>query len=112
VTGDAARATPADLARIVRGQWGIESVHWPRDTVYGEDSDTGYAGNGPQVMTTLRNIAIILLHLPASPRPPVPFRPSNATAPACSATYRYKTPITNDFAHPVAHSTGTSAPAY
>jgi hypothetical protein len=26
------RAGAADLARIARGQWGIESVHWLRDT--------------------------------------------------------------------------------
>jgi predicted transposase YbfD/YdcC len=57
------RASAADLARIVRGQWGIESVHWLRDTAYGEDADTGYTGNGPQIMATLRNIAIGLLYL-------------------------------------------------
>ena len=34
-----------------------------RDTAYAEDANTGYAGNGPQVMATLRNIAISLLHL-------------------------------------------------
>ena len=43
---DASRAGPADLAGIARGQWGIESVHWLRDTAYREDSDTGYTGNG------------------------------------------------------------------
>jgi hypothetical protein len=57
------RAGPADLARIARGQWGIESVHWLRDTTYREDADTGYTGNGPQAMATFRNIAISLLHL-------------------------------------------------
>ena len=51
------------VARIARGQWGIESVHWLRDTTYGEDANTGYAGNGPQVMATFRNIAISLLHV-------------------------------------------------
>ena len=51
----AERARPADLAGMARGQWGIESVHWVRDT--------GYAGNGPQVMATLRNLAIGLLCL-------------------------------------------------
>ena len=60
---DAGRASPADLARIARGQWGIESVHWLRDTAWAEDANTGYAGNGPQVMATLRNIAISLLRL-------------------------------------------------
>ena len=54
---DAGRGTPAVLAGLTRGQWGIESVHWLRDTAYGEDANTGYAGNGPQVMATLRNIA-------------------------------------------------------
>lgn len=57
------RAGPGDLARIARGQWSIESVHWLRDTAYREDSGTGYRGSGPQVMATCRNIAISLLYL-------------------------------------------------
>ena len=57
------KATPADLAGLARGQWGIESVHWVRDTAYREDSSTGYAGNGPQTMAALRNLAISLLYL-------------------------------------------------
>ena len=56
------RASAADLVRIARGQWGIESVHWLRDTAWAEDANTGYAGNGPQVMATLRNIAVSLLY--------------------------------------------------
>ena len=60
---DPGRGTPATLAGLTRGQWGIESVHWLRDTAYAEDANTGYAGNGPQVMATLRNIGISLLHL-------------------------------------------------
>ena len=60
---DAGRASPADLARIARGQWGTGSLHWLRDTAWAEDANTGYAGNGPQVMATLRNIAISLLRL-------------------------------------------------
>jgi predicted transposase YbfD/YdcC len=60
---DPGRGTPAALARLTQGQWGIESVHWLRDTAYAEDQNTGYAGNGPQVMATLRNIAISLLHI-------------------------------------------------
>src|SRR5215472_11335275 len=57
------QASAADLARLARGQWGIESVHWLRDTAYAEDANTGYAGNGPQAMATLRNLAISLLYL-------------------------------------------------
>jgi len=60
---DGKRASAADLAKIARGQWGIESVHWLRDTAYAEDANTGYAGNGPQVMATLRNLAVSLLYL-------------------------------------------------
>jgi predicted transposase YbfD/YdcC len=60
---DQDQAGPADLARIARGQWGIESVHWLRDTTWAEDANTGYAGNGPQAMATLRNLAISLLYL-------------------------------------------------
>jgi predicted transposase YbfD/YdcC len=60
---DAGRGTPAVLAGLVQGQWGIESVHWLRDTAYREDSNTGYAGHGAQVMAALRNLAISLLHL-------------------------------------------------
>ena len=62
-TLNAARGTPGVLAALTRGQWGIESIHWVRDTAYAEDANTGYTGNGPQVMATLRNIAISLLHL-------------------------------------------------
>jgi predicted transposase YbfD/YdcC len=58
---DAGQADAARLAAIARGQWGIESLHWLRDTTWAEDASTGYAGNGPQVMATLRNLAISLL---------------------------------------------------
>ena len=57
------QADAAALAKIARGQWGIESVHWLRDTAYAEDANTGYAGNGPQAMATLRNLAVSLLYL-------------------------------------------------
>ena len=60
---DARRGTPEVLAQVTRGQWGIESVHWLRDTAWREDQNTGYAGNGPQVMASLRNIAVSLLHI-------------------------------------------------
>ena len=60
---DAKKASAEDLARIARGQWGIESVHWVRDTAWHEDANTGYAGNGPQAMATLRNLAVSLLYL-------------------------------------------------
>jgi predicted transposase YbfD/YdcC len=58
-----AHATTGDLARLVREHWSIEAHHHIRDTAYGEDANTGYAGNGPQAMATLRNLAISLLYL-------------------------------------------------
>jgi len=58
---DKDQASAADLAKLARGQWGIESVHWLRDTAYAEDWSTGYADNGPQVMATF--LAISLLYL-------------------------------------------------
>lgn len=60
---DAGRASAAGLAELARGQWGIESVHWLRDTAWAEDANTGYAGNGPQAMASLRNLAVSLLYL-------------------------------------------------
>jgi predicted transposase YbfD/YdcC len=60
---DAKRATPQALAALACGQWAIEAVHWVRDTAYREDHSTGYAGDGPQVMATLRNAAINLLRI-------------------------------------------------
>ena len=57
------QASAADLAKLARGRWGIESVHWLRDTAWAEDANTGYAGNGPQAMATPRNLAVSLLYL-------------------------------------------------
>lgn len=36
-------------------------MHWLRDTAWRQDQNTGYAGNGPQVMASPRNIAVSLL---------------------------------------------------
>jgi predicted transposase YbfD/YdcC len=57
------RATPTDIATLVRDHWGIESLHWLRDTVYREDNSTAHTGSGPRVMAALRNLAIGALHL-------------------------------------------------
>jgi predicted transposase YbfD/YdcC len=52
------RATPAELATLVRNHWGIESLHWLRDTLYREDNSTTRTRSGPRVMAALRNLAI------------------------------------------------------
>jgi predicted transposase YbfD/YdcC len=57
------QAGPADLARLVRRHWGIESLHWLRDTVYREDDSRAATRSGPRVMAALRNLSIGALHL-------------------------------------------------
>jgi predicted transposase YbfD/YdcC len=57
------KASPADLARYVRGQWAIESWHWLRDTLYQEDKSRIRTRSGPRIMASLRNLAISALRL-------------------------------------------------
>ncbi len=57
------RATPEQVATLVRDHWGIESLHWLRDTVYREDNSTARTGSGPRVMAALRNLAVGAIHL-------------------------------------------------
>ncbi|MGP4104607.1 ISAs1 family transposase [Nonomuraea sp. KM90] len=58
--------TPADLARVarlVRVRWGIEVVHWIRDTLFSEDDSRVRIRSGPCVLASLRNLAISALRL-------------------------------------------------
>jgi predicted transposase YbfD/YdcC len=57
------QATPADLARWIRGHWRIEALHHIRDVTYGEDASQVRTGNGPQVMATLRNATIAIMKM-------------------------------------------------
>jgi predicted transposase YbfD/YdcC len=61
------RASPADLARYVRGQWAIESLHWLRDTLYQEDKSQVRTRSGPRIMASMRNLAISALRLAGRP---------------------------------------------
>jgi len=54
---------PQRLAALVRNHWGIESLHWLRDTVYREDASTVRTSSGPRVMAGLRNLAVGAHHL-------------------------------------------------
>ncbi|MEW6429850.1 MAG: ISAs1 family transposase [Thermodesulfobacteriota bacterium] len=52
------------LQKRVRQHWTIENrLHWVRDVTYDEDRNQTRTKNGPQVMATLRNLAISLLRL-------------------------------------------------
>jgi len=57
------QAAPADIARLVRNHWGVESLHWLRDTVYREDHSHARTRSGPRVMAGLRNLSVGALHL-------------------------------------------------
>ena len=47
-----------------RRHWGIENKsHYVRDTVWREDANQAYVGNGPHTLATLRNLAVGLLRL-------------------------------------------------
>lgn len=59
---DEDRAGAADLARIARGQWGIESVHWLRHGIHGR-REHRYAGTARRSWPRCRNLAVSLLHL-------------------------------------------------
>jgi predicted transposase YbfD/YdcC len=54
-------AGPERLLALVRGQWSIESRHWLRDAVFGEDRSCVRTGNAPQIMAALRNLVITLI---------------------------------------------------
>ena len=58
------RAGPARLLRLLRGHWEIEStLHWVRDVTFDEDRSQVRTGHGPQVMASLRNLAISRLRV-------------------------------------------------
>jgi predicted transposase YbfD/YdcC len=63
-SADVQTASPATLAAWVQGHWGIENrLHWVRDVTFDEDRSQIRTGAAPQVMATLRNLAISLLRL-------------------------------------------------
>ena len=63
-----AQASPAWLLALVRAHWTIENrLHWVRDVTFDEDRSQIRRGAGPQVMATLRNLAISLLRIAGAP---------------------------------------------
>ena len=60
----ATQASPAGLAAIIRGHWAIEDrLHWIRDMAWDEDRSQIRTASAPQVMATLRNLAITIMRL-------------------------------------------------
>lgn len=63
-SGTAETITAAELHTRVRGHWRIENKsHYPRDVAWREDAQQIYTGSGPQVLATLRNLALGLFRL-------------------------------------------------
>jgi len=58
----AMHATGEQIADVVRGHWGVENrLHHVRDVTWDEDRCQIRTGQGPQVMASLRNLAISIL---------------------------------------------------
>jgi predicted transposase YbfD/YdcC len=56
------QARPARLADLIRRHWSIENgLHWVRDVTFAEDASQLRTGTAPQVMSSLRNLAIGVL---------------------------------------------------
>lgn len=55
------QADPAALAAYVKGHWSVESLHWLRDAVFGEDDSR--TSTAARAMTALRNLVIGLCRL-------------------------------------------------
>ena len=59
-----AQASPARLMALIRGHWAIENrVHYVRDRTFDEDRSQVRKRAAPQLMASLRNLAISLLRL-------------------------------------------------
>ncbi|WP_436847613.1 hypothetical protein [Streptomyces avermitilis] len=54
----AEQASPAQLARLIRGHWTVEALHHVRDVTFAEDASQLRTGNTPRAMATCRNLAI------------------------------------------------------
>lgn len=55
------QADPSRLLTLIRGHWSIETRHYLRDVVFGEDRSQIRTGNAPQILAALRNAVLTLL---------------------------------------------------
>jgi len=55
------QADPARLLALARGHWSIESRHWVRAVVFGEDRSPLRTGDAPQFLAAVRNLASTLI---------------------------------------------------
>jgi predicted transposase YbfD/YdcC len=58
------QADAARLLKLVREHWRIENqLHWVRDVTFAEDRSRVRSGHAPQVLASLRNVALSLLRM-------------------------------------------------
>lgn len=55
------QASPERLLTLVRGHWSIETRHYLRDVVFGEDRSRLRTGAAPHILAALRNACLTLL---------------------------------------------------
>ena len=53
--------TAAEIAGLIRGHWGIESMHWILDVVFREDDSRVRAGHAGENLALIRRVAVSLL---------------------------------------------------
>lgn len=51
------------LLTLWRQHWGVESLHWVRDTLFAEDLSRTRTGSAPETLAALRNLTISALRL-------------------------------------------------
>jgi len=50
------------IARYIRGHWGIENtLHWTLDVIFSEDRSRIRTGNGPEIASLFRKLALMVL---------------------------------------------------
>lgn len=61
------QAGPGRLLPLIRGHWSIETRHYLRDVIFGEDRSQIRTGNAPQILAALRNAILTLLRRSGRP---------------------------------------------
>lgn len=57
------------IARYLRGHWGIENgLHWTLDVIFAEDRSRIRTGNGPEIASLFRKLALMVLQRDTSSR--------------------------------------------
>ena len=56
------KTTAKQLLELNRGHWGVESMHWLKDTLLKEDASTIRTKNAPQNAAIIRNIKLFFIN--------------------------------------------------